>query len=166
MTPTRIGNVAGAIVADGARDARRLGDGATPDARLVAALAARLESLFDETWLVGLEPGPEVAGRAVGEGPVSLPGVLAASGAERVLVVEPVAPIPDVELLLALTAWPEREAVVLERPSGQPWCAIYLREVALARGLGGGDEPSLRLDALDVDRVDPSALGLEDGGFC
>jgi molybdopterin-guanine dinucleotide biosynthesis protein A len=57
---------------------------------------------------------------------------LGAATAERVLVVAADLPVAPPELVLALTAWPERDAVVPRRLAEiQPLCAIYRRQTVL-----------------------------------
>lgn len=152
MTSARLGNVAAAIDAAGIDGA----EGGSVDPALVEALSGRLESLFDETWIVG---------QSLASPTRTLFDVLAQSRAERVLVVTPTAPLPDIDTLLALTAWPEREAVVFETSPGVSACAIYLREPALARARADGEDAAGLLAHLDVARVAPGDLGLDEGGL-
>jgi len=108
--------------------------------------ARLLGELFQEVLAVGSGPVPEGATRAVPDlsGPACpLRGVvsaLAAASGERVLVLAgdgPRVPEPRADLLLALVAWPEADAVVLRTAHGlEPLCAIYRRDPVLrvARG--------------------------------
>ena len=105
--------------------------GATRAARLLAAL-------FDDVLLVGGSPPPGAPGRRVPdpEGPRcalrGLVGALAAAEAPRVLVVATDRPFVTPDLLLALVAWPEADAVVPRTPDGaHPLCALYAREAVL-----------------------------------
>ncbi len=88
---------------------------------------------------------------------------LAAATAERVLVVAAGAEEASPDLLLALVAWPEAEAVVPRaRGAAEPSCALYRRETALRAlrehiGSGRGDVRAW-LETLDTAYVDPDAL--------
>ena len=122
------------------------GDESAADAARIASL---LEALFDETRVVS---GTDLPG---------LVAALEAASADRVLVwttgadgALPASP----ELLLALVAWPEHDAV-LPAPEGG-WhaaCGLYLREPTLAAArasLDSGEQSAdALLDALDVSRI-------------
>ena len=131
-------------------------------------IARRLDELFDEVLLVGGDPPPDAPGRRCpdGDGPAcALRGLTSALGAatrERVLVVATDLPLVSADLLLALVAWPEADAVLPRDAEGlQPLCALYRRDavqpVARAR-LAAGD---LALRGL-IDAIDASTLGAED----
>ncbi len=102
-------------------------------------------------------------------------GALSACTTQRVLVVATDLPLVGPELLLALVAWPESDAVVACPPEGpQPLCAVYRREGALAaarRRLAEGrlalrglldDLDTRRLEGADLAAVAPGVDG--DGG--
>jgi molybdopterin-guanine dinucleotide biosynthesis protein A len=147
---SRIANVSAALLLGGestrmGRDKAWLEIGGEPAA---VRLATLLASLFDDVLLVGGDPPAAAPGRRVPdlEGPRcalrGLASALAAAREARVLVLatDLMAMTPD--LLLALVAFPEADAVV-PRAGGvaQPLCAIYRRAPALAaaqRSLAGG----------------------------
>jgi molybdopterin-guanine dinucleotide biosynthesis protein A len=177
----RVSNVAGAVLVGGASS--RMGsdkahcelDG-VPFATRIAELLSRF---FVEVLLVGGDPPPGAPGQRVpdADGPQSslrgLVSALQGATAERVLVVATDMPLVSAELLLALTAWPEHDAVV-PRADGQahPLCAIYRREPALAAARERLEAGELRLrgvldrldtvyfEAEDLLAVDPAALAL------
>jgi molybdopterin-guanine dinucleotide biosynthesis protein A len=177
----RFATVSGAVLTGGAstrmgRDKARLELGGVPCATRVARV---LEPLCAELLLVGGDPPESAPGRRVPDpaGPVcalrGLCGALEASGAGRVLVVATDLPLVTPDLLLALMAWPEADAVVPRSAEGpHPLCALYRREAALpaVRGLLAQGRLKLQgvLDALDtawlepadVARVDPDGLAL------
>ncbi len=148
----------------------------------VARFARLLDGCFFELLLVGGTPSPMppgLPGRAVAD--VELPSVpacplrglvsaLQAASCERVLVVASDLLAVPVELVLGLTAWPERDAVVPRSADfPQPLCAIYRRravlEIASARLVAG--ELALRglLEAIDCDYVEgPDLTALDPGG--
>jgi molybdopterin-guanine dinucleotide biosynthesis protein A len=157
----RLASVAGAVIP---------GTAAQPEEADAAARIARLlAALFEEVICVGSEPPADTQGRRAGEvdGP---PGVLrdigsalAAATAERVLVVAAGAKEASPDLLLALVAWPEAEAVVPRaRGAAVPSCALYRREVALRafreQFASGRSDVRTWLEALDTAYVDPDAL--------
>ncbi len=160
----RLANVAGAVIPGAVARPP-----APEEARAAARMARRLATLFEEVICVGSEPPADTGARRADEvdGP---PGVLrdiasalAAATAERVLVVAAGAEEASPDLLLALVAWPEAEAVVPRaRGAARPACALYQRETAL-RALreqmasGRGDVRAW-LEALDAAYVDPDAL--------
>jgi len=134
--------------------------------------ARLLDRLFDETLLVGGAPAPDAPGRRITDlpGPTcALLGVataLEAASNERVLVVATDLPLLEADLLLALTAWPEADAVVPVDPHGeQPLCAIYGREACLpvAHARLEANQLALRgwLDELETSRVSLSELGFD-----
>jgi len=177
----RVSNVAGAVLVGGASS--RMGTDkahceveGVPFATHIAQLLSRF---FVEVLLVGGDPPPDAPGRRVAdaEGPQSslrgLVSALQGATTERVLVVATDMPLVSAELLLALTAWPEHDAVV-PRYEGQahPLCAIYRREptLAVARERLAAGELRLRgvldrldtvyFEAEDLLAVDPGALAL------
>jgi molybdopterin-guanine dinucleotide biosynthesis protein A len=110
--------------------------------------------------------GPQCALRGVAS-------ALAAASCERVLVVATDLPLLSADVLLALVAWPEADAVVPRTASGlQPLCALYRREpvLAVARARLADGRLALRglLDAIDtatleeadLARVDPEGTAL------
>lgn len=122
---SRIGNVAGALRWRGCSQP--------------SATARLLDGLFEEVLLVGGRPAVGVPGRRLPQpddpeaGLPALAAALAATDAERVLYVSTDGPSLTVDLLLALTAWPEAEAVVAGEAAGDapPLCAIHRRAVCL-----------------------------------
>jgi molybdopterin-guanine dinucleotide biosynthesis protein A len=156
-----LANVAAAVIPGAAT--------APGETRAAAQIARRLASLFEEVICVRSEPPADVRGRRASEvdGP---PGVLrdigsalAAATAERVLVVTAGAEGVSPELLLALVAWPEAEAVVPRACGTQaPACALYRREGALRavreQLASGRSDVGAWLEALDTAYVDPQAL--------
>ncbi|HEU4430064.1 MAG TPA: molybdenum cofactor guanylyltransferase [Myxococcota bacterium] len=179
--PSRIANVSAALLLGGestrmGRDKALLEIGGEPAA---VRLAALLSSLFEDVMLVGGDPPERAHGRRVpdAEGPrCALRGLataLASAREERVLVLatDLMAMTPD--LLLALVAYPEADAVV-PRAGGvaQPLCAIYRRVPALSaarRSLASGrlalmsvlDQLALRwLEGDDLAAVDPDGHAL------
>jgi len=137
----RLGNVAAALLLGGASsrmgtDKASLDFAGEPLARRAACL---LDRLFDELWLVGGEPPSEAPGRRVAdaEGPrCALRGLVTAlevATRDRVVVLATDLPLTTPDLLLALTAYPEHDAVVPRRDGrSHPLCAIYRREPVLA----------------------------------
>jgi len=115
----RLGNVAAVVVP---------GDpAAAPPQRLADALAR----LFERVETVAA-PAASPLARVV--------AALDAVATPRVLVVDASFEAPADELVLALTAWPERPAVVSR--AGSPPLAIYVREQVLPRArarLAAGD---------------------------
>jgi molybdopterin-guanine dinucleotide biosynthesis protein A len=105
---------------------------------LAVRLATLLASLCEEVLLVGGAPPAAAPGRRVAdpEGPRSalrgLVGALEAARAERVLVLATDLPGLGADLLLALVAAPDADAVVPRTPAGaEPLCALYRREPVL-----------------------------------
>jgi len=139
--PSRIANVSAALLLGGAstrmgRDKAQLAVAGEPAATRLAKLLA---GLFEDVLLVGGEPPSEAPGRRVADaaGPrCALRGLvtaLAAAREERVVVLatDLMAITPDV--LLALVAYPEADAVVPRRDGfAQPLAALYRRAPALA----------------------------------
>lgn len=142
-------------------------------------LSRLLAGLFHEVLLVGGEPPASARGRRVPDvaGPqCALRGLvsgLAAASGERVVVVATDLPFLSADLLLALVAWPEADAVVPRaRGRSHPLCAIYRRAPVLAESrsrlaagklaLGGLiDALDARiLEEADVLEVDPEGVAL------
>jgi molybdopterin-guanine dinucleotide biosynthesis protein A len=132
--------------------------------------AQMLDSLFVETLLVGGDPEADAPGRRVvdPEGQEcalrGLVGALEAATQPRVLVLATDLPLVLPDLLLALTAWPEADAVVpVDAQAEQPLCAIYRREACLetARAALASKRLVLRawLDEIDTARVSLAQLG-------
>lgn len=131
-------------------------------------LARLLASLFADVTLVGGDPPPDAEGRRVAdpEGPRcalrGLVGALAAARAPRVLVLATDLPLVTPELLLALVAWPEADAVVPRDATGlHPLCALYARERVLPLAREHLAAGRLALHGL-LDAVDVSTLGAAD----
>ncbi len=174
---SRLGNVTGALLLGG--PSTRMGRDKAHlewDGERWSTRAARmLDGIFEETLLVGGAPEAGAPGLRVAdpEGPqcalLGLVGALEAASNERVLVIATDLPLLCVDLLLALTTWPEHDAVVPSDPEGDhPLCAIYRRDVVLpiARDQLAGTRLSLKalLDRVDTVRVSPEGLGLGDLG--
>ena len=163
-TRSLLANVAGALLvprhADPAGEADR------------ERLAAELGELFEET-LVARDDDAEdplqlfeeatAIERSVVEG---LFAVLQGARTERVLVVEPDAPLGRHDLWLALTAWPESVAVVLVA-SGRVVASLYSRErmIEATRSLltaepAGGASIARLHQSIEASVVSPADLGL------
>lgn len=132
-----LANVAGAVLC-----------GESLDCEQAIQIAELLGIVCEEVLLVGSPPSQAVGRRvsASGSTPLTLLSLLVAaleaSSAPRVLVVDASSPAPGAALLLALTAWPEGEAVLLGTQTEAPACAIYQREAVLDRArrrLAAGD---------------------------
>lgn len=164
----RLATVAGAVIPGWALESGA-GRTAPEDGRAAAQIVRLLASLFEEVVWVGGDPPAEVAGRraAAVDGPPGLlrdiGSALAAAAAERVLVVAADGADVSPDLLLALVAWPEADAVA-PRPtgSGLPPCVLYRREPALraarAQLAAGRDDPRDLFEALDTAYVGADAL--------
>ncbi len=121
----RLGSVAGALLWRGCS--------------LPTATARLLDGLFEEVLLVGGRPAVGVPGRRLPQpigpdaGLCALAAALAATEAERVVFAWMDGPLLTVDLLLALTAWPETDAVVVGDATGDtpPLCTIQRRAVCL-----------------------------------
>jgi len=174
-------NVAGAVLTGGAStrmgtDKAHVAVGGVASATRVARCLA---SLCEEVVLVGGDPPADAPGRRVpdSEGPrCALRGLVSALDAvraERVLVVATDLPFVSPDLLLALIAWPEADAVVPRGPDGaHPLCALYRRESALAAARRHLAEGRLALSALlgalaahylegdDLSAIDPDGVAL------
>jgi molybdopterin-guanine dinucleotide biosynthesis protein A len=139
-----------------------------------ATRAARLlAELFEEVLLVGGSPPADAPGRLVADPPGprcalrGLVGALAAARSERVLAVATDLPLIQADLLLALVAWPEADAVVPHPSEGpQPLCALYRRETTLdaARRRLAVGQLAMRglLEDLSVTYLDAEALAAVD----
>jgi len=158
------------------RDKSRIDFHGEPAATRITRLLA---SLFAEVWVAGGDPPDSAVGRRIAdvEGPrCALRGFVAgleAATRERVLVVATDLPLVTAELLLALCAWPEADAVV-PRQDGrlQPLCALYRRDPVLAAArekLATGDVAlravldaveTVTLDDADLAQVDPQRTAL------
>jgi molybdopterin-guanine dinucleotide biosynthesis protein A len=132
-----------------------------------------LAALFEDVLIVGGRPPATACGRRVAdpEGPqCALRGVasaLAAASCERVLVVATDLPLLSADVLLALVAWPEADAVVPRTASGlQPLCALYRREpvLAVARARLADGRLALRglLDAIEIATLEEADLARAD----
>jgi molybdopterin-guanine dinucleotide biosynthesis protein A len=128
---------------------------ATGDA-LAAELEADLGSLFAEVLVVREERHPD----GQPESPVSrLSRALACATADRVLIVGTGAPLLEANAWLALTAWPEHDAVALA-PAGEPLplCAIYrtaaVRDAAGRARSSGVTSLEALLEAVDTARIE------------
>jgi len=167
----RLETVSAAVLAGGAssrmgRDKTQLEIGG--EAALVR-IAGLLGTLVAEVQIVGGASALPAGTRFVAdvEGPqCALRGLvtaLSASACERLLVVAADLPLVTPDLLLALIAWPEADAVVPRGADGaQPLCALYARDPVLAvareRLTGGELALSGLLAAIDTAYVEPAAL--------
>ena len=130
-------------------------------------LAKMLVGFFGEVLVVGGDPPAAAPGRRVsdGEGPQSaLRGLVSGLGAatrDRVLVVATDLPFLTADLVLALVACPEADAVV-PRVDGRlhPLCALYRREPVLAAARARLEAGQLALHGL-LDAVDTRVLSEE-----
>ena len=157
-------------------DAIRAGTDRIASATRIARLLA---TLFEEVLWVGGNPPADAPGRRVPDvgGPPcplrDLAGALEAAGGERVLVVAGDLPLVTADLLLALFAWPEADAVVPRTVDGaHPLCAIYRRGAVLPVARSRLDAGDLKLDELldvldtryldhaDLVRIDPGGDAL------
>lgn len=177
----RFADVSAALLLGGA--SRRMG---RDKARLAwdgVALATRTARLlaehFEDVLLVGGDPPADAPGRRVPdpEGPrCALRGLVAAlaeARGERVLVVATDLPLLGPELLLALVAWPEADAV-LPRAEGrlEPLCALWARAAVLPRARARlaagrlalhelvGEGTCVLLEGDDLRAVDPAGTML------
>jgi len=174
----RIANVSAALLVGGAsrrmgRDESTLMLAGVPAATRASRLLA---DLFEEVVLVGGDPPEDALGRRVPDvdGPrCALRGVVSAlevASADRVLVVATDLPLLTPDLLLALVAFPEADAIVPRDVSGRhPLCALYRRVPALERARSLLREEHLAmshlLDALDTRYLEgPDLARLETGG--
>jgi molybdopterin-guanine dinucleotide biosynthesis protein A len=177
MDSSLLGNVTGALLLGG--ESTRMGrDKAHLEWKGEAwstRTANLLASLFTQTVLVGGKPNAAAPGRRVSDpdGPQcalrGFVGALDAASSSRVLVVATDLPLLCADLLLALCAWPENEAVVPKDDHGDhPLCAIYQRERCLevARANLESGDLSMRdlLAKVDCSRVTFDDLGLSDLG--
>ena len=174
----RIHGISAALLA-GARSEKTACDAARAGTDGIAAatrIARLLATLFEEVLLVGGDPPADAPGRRVPdvEGPLcplrGLTGALEAAEGERVLVVAGDLPLVTADLLLALFAWPEADAVVPRTDDGaHPLCAIYRREavlpVARSRLAAGDLKLHDLLDVLDTRYLDDAdLLRIDPGG--
>jgi molybdopterin-guanine dinucleotide biosynthesis protein A len=132
--------------------------GGVPGAVRVARL---LDGLFAEVLLVGGDPPPEAPGRRVPDGPGPV-AALEASRTPWLFVAATDLPLLTPELILAIVAWPEADAVVPCTQRGpHPLCSLYRVEAVLPvarRNLAHG---SLTLRSL-LDEVATAWLGPDD----
>jgi len=155
---SRLGSVAGALLWEGCSRPR-----ATTDL---------LAGLFEEVLLVGGGPPSGIPGRRL-PGPVgsdpglpALAAALAATEAERVAYVPTDGPLLTADLLLALTAWPEADVVVVgDGADDAPALpAIYRRGVCLgaarARIAEGRRTQHDLLESVETTRVSLAQLGI------
>ena len=178
---SRLGNVSAALLLGGASTRMGRDKAQLPVAGEAAAtrLAKLLASVFEEVLLVGGDAPADAPGRRVADlaGPrCALRGLVTALDAareERVLVLatDLMAMTPDV--LLALVAYPEADAIV-PRQGGfaHPLCALYRRAPALAaaRTALASDALALKhllaqlsvrwLEGDDLAAVDPAGVAL------
>ncbi len=171
----RLATLAGAVLLGGASRRMAHDKAALPIAGVPAAtrIAHLLDSLCAEVLLVGGNPPQGAPGRRVPDedGPRSallgLVSALAAATVPRVLVVATDLPLLSADLLLALVAWREADAVVPRTPDGaHPLCALYAREavlpVARANLASGRLALGALLDAVDTAWLEGEELALVD----
>jgi len=174
----RLGNVAAALLVGGASS--RMGQSKALlelDGQPMASRAATLlDVLFDDVLVVGGNGPLGGVGRwipDVGESDEprsALRGIvtaLEAAHTDRVVIVATDLPFLTAELVLALSAWPEHDAVVPRDSRGtHPLCAIYRREPVLAaareRLAAGRFKLEGLLDAVDTDYIEGADLALLD----
>jgi hypothetical protein len=136
-------------------------------------LVQQVASLFSETLLIGGTPGPSSLGRCVevpaGRGSVLEQTLLALDIAttERVLVLVPRENSTPLDLVMALLAWPEADAVLpADQREDDSLCAIYRRGSALAAArcrVEAGDKTLVGLHLLmKAQCVSLTTLGLPD----
>jgi len=165
----RLASVSGAVLVGGASS--RMGrDKALLELEGVAwatRVGRVLASLVGDVLLVGGSPPAEAPGRRVAdpEGPVcalrGLVAALAEARAPRVLVVATDLPLVTPDLLLALVAWPEADAVIPRGEAGpHPLCGLYRREPVLAVARQQLAAGRLKLQEL-LEAVDTSWFGPE-----
>jgi molybdopterin-guanine dinucleotide biosynthesis protein A len=167
----RLANVSAALLVGGA--ASRMGEDKAhlqlDGVALASRLAGLLCGLFEDVLLVGGDPPPEARGRRVADVPgprCALRGAVSALEAgrqERLLLLATDLPLVSPDLLLALVAWPEADAVVARDARGrQPLCAVYRRAPALAVARERLAKERLALagwlDALDVHELPDDVL--------
>jgi hypothetical protein len=171
----RLGNVTAALLFGGG------GTPATVKPAEVDRVAGLLDGLFEELLRVGGDPASSMPGRHValsGESghpekqasPLSLlSAALGAASCARVLAIPADRPAPAVDLWLALTAWPERAAVIaFGDDADRPLAALYRSEdilPILGRPLADDrGELGELLGRVEVERVTLEVLGLEASG--
>ncbi|MDJ0850549.1 MAG: molybdenum cofactor guanylyltransferase [Myxococcota bacterium] len=175
MGESRFATISAAVLTGGAstrmgHDKARMEVGGAASATLLARL---LDGLFEDLLLVGGSPPDDAPGRRVPDpdGPVcALRGLVAALDAARgprVLVVATDLPLLTPDLVLALVAFPEADAVVpRSERSLHPLCALYRRGAVLpaARERLAAGDLALRglLDAVDTALLSPEDLALVD----
>jgi len=171
----RLATISAAVLLGG-RSSRMGRDKAhLPVAGVAAAtrIGRLLAGLFDDVILVGGDAPADAPGRRVSDvdGPVcalrGLVSALDAARTPRLLVVATDLPLLSVDLLLALVAFPEADAVVPRSTDGvHPLCALYARDTVLptARAHLRAGRLKLRdlLDAIDTIDIAPADLRLLD----
>jgi FdhD protein len=173
----RLADIAAAVLTGGASTRMGSDKARLPLAGEAAAtrVARLLSHLFAEVLLVGGDPPTEAPGRSVPDPPGprcalrGVVGALEASASERVLLVATDLPLLTPDLVLALVAWPEAEAVVPRSSDGiHPLCALYRRRPALAaaRDQLAAERLALRdwLAILDTTYLEPDDLAAVDPG--
>jgi molybdopterin-guanine dinucleotide biosynthesis protein A len=128
----------------------------------VAPCAALLEHCFEEVHVARDESGADGPWSALER----LVVVLAAATSDRVLIMSACPPEPPISLILALTAWPEHDAVVARRGSQpEPLRGIYRRavvhdaaRVALADGVASLGALLERVDTAYIADSDLAAI--------
>lgn len=171
----RLANVSAALLLGGA--SARMGEDKAARRFAGEPAAVRLSrllgALFEEVLLVGGTPPPGAVGRAVPDGPGErsalrgLAAALDAATAPRVVVVATDLVRLSPELVLALVAWPEVDAVLPRRDGRiEPLCAIWRRDTALAAARANLAAGRYALHALvaslDARFLDEDALALFD----
>lgn len=177
----RLGAVAAALLTGGA--STRMGSDKAhvvlDDAPIATRLSKMLGDLFGDVLLVGGDPPQGAYGRRVRDvdGPRcalrGLVSALCATDCERVLIIATDLPLMTPDLLLALVACPEADAVIPRDANGShPLSAIYRRESVLPRARENLDANRLAMrdlfdglatryfEGADLAGVDPRGLAL------
>jgi len=158
----RFANVAAALLTGGASTRMGRDKAGVVYGGLAAATRSShlLGALFEEVLLVGGDPPPGAFGRRVADvaGPRcalrGLVSALSATDCERVLVLATDLPLMTPDLLLALVAWPEADAVIPRDERGpHPLSALYLRAPVLVRAREHLTQNRLAMREV-LDRVD------------
>jgi len=146
-------NVAGALVPGGAGDTgASLEIGAPVD----EPSRAVWESLLSSIFVTVADAAPAGAGPT----PLAvLEAVVRHVGCDRVLVADPRRPVADLEVLLALTAWPEEAALVYADETGCAVCAL-VRTTDVLDQVGEVEDVDGLLTALGAQHLDRAGLGL------
>lgn len=132
------------------------------DEAVTSELARSLEALFEDVVVVASSASDAPPGEAAVR---ELTSALAGACEERVLIVAHDTPHPTPNLWLALTAWPEHDAVS-PRPSPEatPLCSLYRRDAVLAAArdrLEGSEAGELQLGTTRREALQGVAAALD-----